>query len=62
MTVYSLRAEHIENGCGDSIGCKELRRQSFSATRLLGASEVGNGSEFSNGKMVCGRKLPSKIG
>ena len=52
-----------EDGRGDfcayslrSIGCKELRRQSFSATRLLGASEVRNGSEFSNGKMVveCG--------
>ena len=62
MTVYSLRAKPIENGCGDSIGCKELRRQSFSATWLLGASEVRNGSEFSNGKMVFGRKLPSKIG
>jgi hypothetical protein len=49
MTAFSLRAEPIENGCGDSIGCKELRRQSFRATRLVGASDVRNGSEFSNG-------------
>jgi hypothetical protein len=62
MTAYSLRAGPIENRCGDSIGCKELRNQSFSATWLLSASDVRNGSEFSNGKMVCGRKLPSKIG
>jgi len=62
MTAYSLRAEPIENGYGDSIGCKELRNQSFSATRLLSASEVRNGSDFSERKMVCGRNLLSKIG
>ena len=31
--------EAHENGCGDSIGCKQLERQQFSATRLLGASD-----------------------
>jgi len=58
MTAYSLRAEPIENGSGDSIGRKELRNQLFSATWLLSASEKRNGSR----KMVCGRNILSKIG
>ena len=61
MTVYSLRAEHIGMDAVISLAVKSLEAM-FSAARLLGASDVRNGSEFSNGKMACGRKLPSKIG
>ena len=62
MTVYSLHAEPIENGCGDSIGCRELRSQSFSATRLFGASEVRNASDIAKERWFAVGIYPPKIG